>query len=100
MKTPKCTCDSLGCQVEVPQGFYEKGLCFDHYLDEATEKLDLATLSFRNGEGIDYETLDWLLVQVDFVVETMGDETLSLEDDQQSKLLQLILGIANFNEHV
>ena len=100
MTTPSRTCHSKGCKVEVPEGFGESGLCLDHYVAEASQRLDAATECFRLEQGVDNETLDWLLVQVDFVVETIGNETVGLNADQRSKLLELLLGIANLNEYI
>jgi hypothetical protein len=100
MTTPSQTCHSRGCKIEVPQNFGERGLCLEHFLAEATKRLDAATQCFRLGKGIDNQALDWLLLQVDFVVETMSDETVALNEDQHSNLLELLLAIANLNEHV
>lgn len=100
MTTPSRTCHSPGCKVDVPQDFGEKGLCLDHYLTEATERLSAAIQCFRLGQGFDNEALGWLLTQVDFVVETMDNETVTLGEDQRAKLLELLLGIANLNEHI
>lgn len=99
MTAPGSTCHSRDCKITVPQGYGEKGLCLDHYLTEATERLDAATECFRHGQGFDTNTLDWLLVQVDFVVQTMNDATAHLSEDQRCKLLELLLAVANLNEH-
>lgn len=98
MKTLLRTCGSQGCQVEVPEAFGAAILCPEHYVAEATQRLDAAKDTFLSGRGVDGETLDWLLAQVDCVVETIGDENLTLGEEQRSKLLELLLGIANLNE--
>jgi len=100
MTTSSDTCHSEGCRIELPAGFSEKGLCLDHYLQAATYKLDVAASRFCSREAIDSETLDWLLVQVDFVMEAIGDETSSLNAEQRTRLLELLLGIANLNEYI
>jgi hypothetical protein len=100
MTAPSSTCQFQGCKAEVPPGFFDQGLCVDHYLARATEKLNAVTQTFRVGRNVDNEILDWLLAQVDFVVETIGDETVSLREDERTNLLELLLGIANFNEHI
>jgi len=100
MTTPSHTCHCQGCRVEVPEGFNEKGLCLEHYLHDATRKLEAATDNFRRGRDVDNETFHWLLAQLDFVLETIGDESSSLGADNRSKLLELLLGIANLNEFV
>lgn len=92
------TCRSQDCHSEAPEAFGDASLCLEHYVAEATQRLNAAKDSFSIGQGIDGETLDWLLAQVDLVVETIGDETLTLDEEQRSKLLELLLGIANLNE--
>ena len=52
------------------------------------------------GQGVDAEAFDWLLAQVDFVVDVVGSEDLILSDEQRSQLLQLLLDIANLNEYI
>jgi hypothetical protein len=98
MKTLIRTCRSQDCQVEVPEAFGDGSLCLQHYLAEATLRLDAAKNRFSGGLGVDGDELDWLLAQVDFVVETIGDDNLTLDQDQRSELLELLLGIANLNE--
>lgn len=98
MKTLIRTCDSPGCEGEVLEAFGDHSLCLEHYVAEATQRLDAAKDSFCAGRGVDRETFDWLLAQVDYIVDTIGGETLTLSDDQRSKLLELLLGIANLNE--
>jgi hypothetical protein len=44
--------------------------------------------------------MDWLLAQVDFAVQVLGEEDAKWDDDQRSKLLELLLGVANLNEYV
>jgi hypothetical protein len=100
MATPNPTCRASGCKLEIPESLRGHGLCLDHYIDEAFQKLDLAADDSRCGQIVDRNTLDWLLVQVDCIVETVGGETTGLDPEKQSKLLELLLGIANLNEYV
>jgi hypothetical protein len=44
--------------------------------------------------------MDWLLNQVDFAVEALGQEDNLWDSDQRSKLLELLLGVANLNEYI
>jgi hypothetical protein len=74
--------------------------CIEHYIVVTTQKLGSARDSFRCGVGVDPEEFDWLLAQVDIVVEMIGDETLDLGDEQRTKILDLLLGIANLNEYI
>jgi hypothetical protein len=42
--------------------------------------------------------MEWLLAQVSFAVESLGQEDAQWDTEQRSMLLELILGIANLNE--
>jgi hypothetical protein len=100
MTTPNRTCQAPGCTVEVPAVLEIEGLCLNHYLDGAFAKLAAATQDFQNGQDLDYRTMDWLLAQVDFAIESLGQEDGVWDADQRSKLLELLLGVANLNEYV
>jgi hypothetical protein len=98
MKTLIRTCHCQDCEVEVPESLGDNSLCLEHYMAEATQRLYETKDSFDCGQGVDRETFDWLLAQVDLIVEMIGNESLATSEDQRSKLLQLLLGIANLNE--
>jgi hypothetical protein len=100
MTTPSRTCHSEGCRIEVPEGFDDGDLFLDHYLQAATYTLDTAATRFREGQDVDSEMLHWLKIQVDFVVAAIGDEASSLNAVQRTRLLELVLGIANLNEYI
>jgi hypothetical protein len=100
LKTLIRTCLTQGCRTEVPTAFANSGFCLEHYVADAAQKLNAAKDSFCGGRSIDGHKLDWLLAQVDFVVETMGNEAMALGDQQRSKLLDLLLGVANLNEQI
>ena len=72
----------------------------DDYIANSNHELnaliDLASI----GEMIDRPSRDWMLDQVDFIVEIIGNEDLELGDEMRSNLLQLLLGIANLNEQI
>ena len=100
MTTPIRTCHIEGCTVEVPGVLEKEGLCLSHYLEEAFRKLGTATEDSQRGQDVDYDAMDWLLAQVDFVVEWLAEEDTDLDSDQRSQLLELLLGVANLNEYV
>jgi hypothetical protein len=100
MTTPSRTCRIEGCTVEVPGVLDKEGLCLNHYLEEAFHRLGTATEDFHRGEDVDYPAMDWLLAQVDFAVEWLAEEDTDLDSDQRSRLLELLLGVANLNEYV
>jgi hypothetical protein len=99
MATPSRTCSALECKSEVPQSLASQRLCVDHYLEHAFQKLDQETENSRRGQDVNRGTLDWLLVQVDYIVETVGAEASELDPERHSKLLELLLAIANLNEY-
>jgi hypothetical protein len=100
MTNPTRTCQSASCRVEVPAVLKTDGLCLNHYLEGAFHKLTAATDDFQSGRDVDYSTMDWLLAQVDFVLEALAQEDVTWDADQRAKLLQLLLGVANLHEYV
>jgi hypothetical protein len=98
MTTPKRICASPLCTVEIPAALEIEGLCRQHYLEKAFHQLATATLDFQCGRDIDDHAMEWLLAQVSFAVESLGQEDAEWNAEQRSMLLELILGIANLNE--
>ena len=98
MTTPKHMCASPLCAVEIPAALEIEGLCRQHYLEKAFHQLATATLDFQCGRDIDDHAMEWLLAQVSFAVESLGQEDAEWNAEQRSMLLELILGIANLNE--
>jgi hypothetical protein len=49
---------------------------------------------------IDEDSHNWMLAQVDFLVESLGSETGGMEESLRSSLLQLVLAIANLNQQI
>ena len=78
----------------------EGGTHLDDYLLKSTQELDAITEMVSLGEVVDRDSRDWMLDQVDFIVEAIGNETLELGDEMRSNLLQLLLAIANLNEQI
>lgn len=77
-----------------------RGKPLDDYLLESTHKLDALAELASQGEAIDSDAHSWMLAQVDFIIDTIGDESLELSDEARSNLLQLLLSVANLNEHI
>jgi hypothetical protein len=100
MALPTHSCGVPGCNFEIPEGLKAQGRCLDHYMEDVFQKLNQASDCSRVGNGVGRNTLRWLLVQADFIVETLSGETAVSDPEKHFKLLQLILGIANLNEHV
>lgn len=75
-------------------------LPLDDYLAECTQKLESLTESVSQGEPVDRVARNWMLAQVDFIVETIGNDSAQISDEMRSNLLQLMLAIANLNEQI
>jgi hypothetical protein len=91
---------SQGCVIDQSAGFVEGGANLDDYLLKSTLELNAITDLASRGEVIDADSRAWMLGQVDYIVETIGNEGLELNDEMRSNLLQLLLAIANLNEQI
>ena len=100
MTTRNRTCQAAKCFVEVPVALKMEGLCLNHYLEAAFHRLAAATQEFQSGRDVDYDTMDWLLAQVDLAVEVLAEEDVHWDANQRSKLLELLLGVANLNGYI
>jgi hypothetical protein len=100
MTTPNRTGYSQGCLIDRPTGFDASGARLDDYLLKSTQELNAITELASRGEVVDRDSREWMLGQVDFIVETIGSEGLELDDEMRSNLLQLLLAIANLNEQI
>jgi flagellar biosynthesis regulator FlaF len=100
MRTPDRTGYSQGRAIEPRTGLDESIPRLEDYLVKSTQELEAITGVANRGEIVDRNSRDWMLQQVDFIVETIGDESLELGDEMRSNLLQLLLAIANLNEQI
>jgi len=99
MTTPSRTCQEPNCTAEVPVVLEMHGLCLHHYLEGAFHRLADATQDFQSGRDVERQSmtgcsLKWTL-QFKF-----WRRRREVDDDQRSKLLELLLGVANLNEYV
>ena len=100
MTTPSRNSYSEGSVIELPTSLGEGGPSLDDYLLNSTQELNTIAELVSRGEVVDRGSRDWILAQVDFIVETIGNESLELGDEMRSNLLQLLLAIANLNEQI
>ena len=100
MTTSSRTCQEPNCTLEVPAVLEIDGLCLNHYLEGAFHRLAGATQDFQVGQDVERQTMDWLLAQVDFAVEVLAQEDVNWDANQRSKLLELLLGVANLSEFI
>ena len=86
--------------IDLPASWGPGASNLDHYLLSSTQQLDAIAQDFSRDEAIGADSRTWMLAQVDFIVDIIGDETLELTSEVRSNLLQLLLAIANLNEQI
>src|SRR5579863_4809961 len=84
MTTPSRNGYPQECVIDLHPGFDEGGPRLDNYLLKSTQKLDAITELVSRGEVADRDSRDWMLAQVDFIVETVGNDGLELGDELRS----------------
>jgi flagellar biosynthesis regulator FlaF len=100
MTAPSRDSYSEGSVIELQTSLGEDGTSLDDYLLNSTVELNAIAELVSRGEVVDRASRDWILAQVDFIVETIGNESPELGDELRSNLLQLLLAIANLNEQI
>jgi len=93
-------CRFEGCDEEVPPALAAGRLCLDHFLDEAFARADKALQNCKRGESPDAATLDWLFSDVQLTLNAVSELAKKRDLAQQSKILELLLCVANLNEYV
>lgn len=91
---------SQECVIDLSASTGESTRHLEEYISKSTQRLDTIAARVNREEMVDWDTHDWMLAQVDYLVETVGNERLELDDELRSNLLQLLLAIANLNEEI
>ena len=91
---------SPGCAIELESRSNHDDLNLGEYLLESGQRLETIKDKLGRGEIVGSEMRDWMLDQVDLIVNVVGDENLELGDELRSNLLQLLLSVANLNEQI
>lgn len=91
-------CQIDACSERVPPSLSQQGVCLTHYLDEAFTRIASALALSRRGQSLDSRTLDWMTKQGDFVVRQLSNGS-HHSSDERSRLLELLLGLANLHEY-
>jgi len=86
--------------MELHTSLGEGGPSLDDYLLNSTQEFNTIAEIVSRGEVVDRGSRNWILAQVDFIVDTIGNESLELSEELRSNLLQLLLAIANLNEQI
>ena len=94
------SCRVVGCAVRVPGVLVQEALCLDHYIEQVVTRLQAAIELCQQGRQVDPETLDWLLTDADFVVQSLSQNGHGHTPAQREKLLELLLGLANLQEYL
>ena len=89
-----------GCGRSVLPPLAQEALCLDHYLELAFGRLRAALELCQRARPFDSRTLEWLLADADFAVHSLAQETQALTPLQRTRLLELLLGLANLQEYL
>jgi len=100
MTTPSRNGYSQGTAIVRGTTFDEGGPRLDDYLVESMQELETISGLVSRGEVVSHDSREWMLEQVDFIIATIGNDDLELDDEMRSNLLQLLLAIANLNEQI
>jgi len=100
MTTPSPTSHPKGSTLDTRASFEEGVTRLDDYLVKSTQELESITVIAGRGDVVDHNAREWMLEQVDFIIKTIGDDSLEISDEMRSNLLQLLLAIANLNEQI
>jgi hypothetical protein len=84
----------------VPAALTAEGVCLDHFLDASFVRADDALARCHRGEAIDAGTLEWLLADAHVTLKALADSAARNDLAQQSRILELILCVANLNEYL
>jgi hypothetical protein len=93
-------CSVAGCEQGVLAPLAQEGLCLDHYIEQASVRLRGALEICHRGQPLDYRTLDWLLAQADYAVQSLSQNGGRSTSAQRVKLLELLLDLANLQEYL
>jgi hypothetical protein len=88
------------CVLEAPAGAVDAGVEWEDYIADSTQRLESIAEMSAQGEPVDRGSRDWMLAQVDYIVETVGNDDIQMSEDMRSNMLQLLLAIANLNEQI
>jgi flagellar biosynthesis regulator FlaF len=100
MTIPNRDSHSSECVIDIHTSCAVGDLDLDRYLVKTTQQLEEMIELANRGETVSHDSRDWMLTQVDFIIEAVGNEALELNQELRSDLLQLLLAIANLNEQI
>ncbi len=78
----------------------QEALCLDHYIEQAQTRLQAALELCQQCGPVDLHTLDWLLADADFILQSLAQNGGSYASSQRDKLLELLLRLSNLQEYL
>lgn len=100
MTAPLRSCQVAGCDQAVLPTLAREVLCLDHFLEQALVRLRAALELCRQGQPLDRHTLDWLLADADFAVQSLSLNGRTHTAAQRANLLEVLLCLANLQEYL
>jgi hypothetical protein len=93
------TCQIGACSDRVPATLARQGTCLEHYLDQVFARVATALEQRCKGKTLDSRTMDWLQKQGDFTVQLLAEGGPAHTPEERSRLLELLLCLANVQEY-
>src|SRR5574337_248201 len=100
VKAPLRGCRVVGCGQGVPTTLTQEWLCLDHYVEQAFARLHAALELCHQCRPLDRRTLDCLLADADFAVQSLSQNGHGHTPAQRDNLLELLLGLTNLQEYM
>ncbi|MGB6432072.1 MAG: hypothetical protein WBF06_15950 [Candidatus Acidiferrales bacterium] len=94
------SCQVAGCRRDVLPSLATQGLCLGHYLEMAFVRVEAALEICQTGGPVVPGSFDWLLLQGDVAAETLAKGGGAPDPIERTRLLELLLCLANLHEYV
>ena len=93
-------CKNGDCNRDVLPTLAAQGVCLEHYLATAFDRLSTALELCHNGRPVDPNAVDWLFSQGEFAAQTLAQGDGASDPLERTRLLELLLCLANLHEYV
>ena len=93
-------CRVEGCRASVWSAVSSEKLCIDHFIEYATRQLLTALDDCRTGHRITQTTLTHLVQSADCAVRFLSTYDRLDCSPRRDRMLELVLGVANLQEHL
>jgi hypothetical protein len=85
---------------DLPSSCIKNNLWMEEYLRQSTNRLEAITQQIHRGEKIDCDSRVWMLNQIGFIIESLGNDPAESGNSLRSSLLQFILAIAHLDQRI